>query len=198
MAAKVLFVDDEPNVTQACKHVLRKEAYEILTAHCADEALRLLRDQSVDVVVSDELMPHLSGTEFLAYVRRQYPDTVRIILTGHANLETAVRAINENGIYRFLLKPCNGLDLAITIRRALEFKQLLDKARSLLKAAAKQSMLLRQLEKEHPGITKVERNDAGAIITDEPQGNLNALIEKIDAEIKNSETFWQDILPATV
>jgi two-component system probable response regulator PhcQ len=73
----------------------------------------------VDVVISDEKMPGMSGSEFLSLVRQEYPDTIRIILTGYGSLESAIRAINEGEIYRLFTKPCNVIDLAITIRLAL-------------------------------------------------------------------------------
>jgi len=79
----VLLVDDEPNVLDGLTRVLRKEPYEILTANSAEEAATLLEDRSVDLIVSDEEMPGLSGTEFLGRAAQQYPDTVRLVLTGH-------------------------------------------------------------------------------------------------------------------
>ena len=86
MQHKVLFVDDEPNGTKALKRALRREPYDILSAGSADESLEMLERESVDVVVSDENMPGMTGSEFLAVVYEKYPDTIRIILTGHASL----------------------------------------------------------------------------------------------------------------
>jgi len=85
MARKVLFVDDELHVTEGLKRALRKEPYEIMSANSADKALEILARQPVDIVVSDEKMPGMSGSEFLTVVCRKYPDTIRIILTGHAS-----------------------------------------------------------------------------------------------------------------
>ena len=123
MQPRVLLVDDEPHVTEALKRVLREEAYDIRTASSARTALQILARETVDVVVSDERMPGMSGSEFLATVRRSYPNTVRILLTGHANLEAAVRAINEGEIYRFLTKPCKEADLTRAIEHALRRKE---------------------------------------------------------------------------
>ena len=91
MSHTVLLVDDEPNVLDGLTRVLRKEPYEILTANSAEEAATLLEDRSVDLIVSDEEMPGMSGTEFLARVAEQYPDTVRIVLTGNPTLPAALR-----------------------------------------------------------------------------------------------------------
>lgn len=106
MRPKMLLVDDEPHVTAALRRGLHKEPYDIVTAPSAEGAFEILRQQQIDVVVSDERMPNMSGSEFLSIVRRDYPETMRIILTGQANLDDAVRAINEAEVYRFLFKPC--------------------------------------------------------------------------------------------
>jgi len=180
MPRKVLFVDDEPNVTESLKRALRKEPYEVLSANSAKEALAILARDPVDVVISDEKMPGMQGSEFLAVVCRQYPETIRIILTGHGSMEAAIRAINEGEIYRFLTKPCNEVDLAVTIRQALQLKDLTGVSQRLLEKNKRQSAILQELEKEHPGITKVKRSRTGAIILeDEMDDDMGKLITKI-------------------
>src|ERR1700729_1143847 len=93
--ATILFVDDEHHVTDGLFRVMRCLPVELLSATSAASALEILKTVHVDVVVSDEQMPGMSGSAFLAQVRRQYPHTIRIILSGQASLEAAVRAINE-------------------------------------------------------------------------------------------------------
>ncbi len=122
MQHNVLIVDDEPTITNLLKDVFSSEPYGILSADSAEEALTLLDREDVDVVISDEKMPGMSGTEFLTVVRQKYPDTIRMILSGNASFESAIQAINEGEIYRFFTKPCNVFDLAITIREALKKK----------------------------------------------------------------------------
>jgi DNA-binding NtrC family response regulator len=100
---QVLLVDDEPEVISAIKEALFHEPYEIVGIGDPVEALRLLANKPFDVVVADEKMPNMGGAEFLAAVRRDFPATVRIILTGHATVGSAVRAINEGSVYRYLL-----------------------------------------------------------------------------------------------
>lgn len=120
----VLFVDDEPHVLDGIKRLLRKEPYEILLAHSGAEALTIMAErpieQPVNVVVSDEKMPGMSGTAFLAKVVEQFPDTARIILTGHADLNSAIAAVNQGRIDAFLTKPCDDGELRRTIAQALE------------------------------------------------------------------------------
>jgi two-component system, probable response regulator PhcQ len=187
MPHTVLFVDDEPHVTQALKRALRKEPYVVLSAASADEALALMAREPVDVVISDELMPGLLGSDFLAMVYRKYPDTVRIMLTGHANLEAALRAINEGHVYRFLTKPCNELELRVTLRQALQRKQLAAESRRLLRKVKRQDSVLQELEIEHPGISKLDTDGAGTIVIDDADYDVDILIQQIHAELDDSE-----------
>lgn len=173
MTHRVLFVDDESHVTEGLYRALRKEPYEVLSAHSAADALKLLAHVPVDVVVADEKMPGMSGSELLAEVRRRYPDTVRMILTGHATLEAAVRAINEGEIYRFFTKPCDAVDLAVTIRRALEHQAALAEARRLMEVIRTQASEFERLERLYPGITKVKRDAEGAVILEEQPQDIS-------------------------
>ena len=118
----VLLVDDDPNILHGLARVLRNQPYELYTARSADEAMALLKAWNVDVIVSDEQMPGISGSDLLAWVAENYPDVMRIVLTGHATAETAIRAINEGDVYHFFTKPCDEVELALTIRKALEQK----------------------------------------------------------------------------
>jgi two-component system probable response regulator PhcQ len=183
MPHKILLVDDEPHVTESLKRTLHKEPYEILSAQSANEALQILAREPVDVVISDERMPGMSGAKFLAFVYRDYPETIRIMLTGHANLDLAMRAINEGQIYRFLLKPCNEQEIRFTLRQALQQKDLAEKSRQLLQKVKQQSLVLNHLEKDHPGITRVERDSTGAIVIDDFGFDLDRLIQEITEEL---------------
>jgi two-component system probable response regulator PhcQ len=171
--ATILLVDDEPNVTDALKRALRREPYEFLTAVSSVEAQQILERQHVDVVVSDEQMPGMSGSEFLAKVRKQFPHTIRMILSGQASLEAAVRAINEGEVYRFFLKPCNSTDLIFTIRQALMHKRLEEQSRRLLREYQRQSSRLNRLEHESPGIMHLDTDEQGAVVVDEADGDCD-------------------------
>lgn len=167
MMARILLVDDDPRVTQALQRIFHHQHLDTFSATSAKEALGILEKQPIDVVISDESMPGMGGTEFLTIVRERYPHTIRMLLTGHASLDTATRAINEGHIARFLTKPCNPHELAITVRQALEQRQLLLENTRLMKALKSKSELLERLETEHPGITDLELDDSGAIVIDE-------------------------------
>jgi len=167
MEPTVLLVDDEPSVVEGLKRALRGEPYTIIEASSADEALQVLTTTSVDVIVSDEKMPGTSGTELLAQVRLEYPDIMGIILTGYASLEAAIRAINEGEVYRFLTKPVSYADLAITIRHALQQKNLIGEVRRLLRTVKRQSAMIEEAERTNPGITSVRMTSDGAIVVDD-------------------------------
>jgi two-component system probable response regulator PhcQ len=167
ISATILLVDDEPNVTDALKRALRREPYEILTAISGPAAQDLLERHHVDVVISDEQMPGMSGSVFLSAVRKQFPHTIRMILSGQASLEAAVRAINEGEVYRFFLKPCNPTDLAFTIQQALAHKRLEEQSRRLLREYQKQASTLARLEHHSPGILHLHTDDQGAVVVDE-------------------------------
>ena len=194
MQHKVLIVDDDPTIRDLLKDVLSLEPYAILSAGSAEEALAMLAQESVDVVISDEKMPGMSGSEFLSVVRQDYPDTIRMILTGHASLETAIRAINEGEIYRFFTKPCNVFDLAMTTRQALHQKDLQRESQRLLKMAKRQLAFIKSLEKEYPGITRVKKDAKGEIVLDKPfdEAGSKTLVEQIASTIKKCEALFQE------
>jgi two-component system probable response regulator PhcQ len=185
MMGTILLVDDEPNVTAALRRALRSEPYEFLTAVSADEARRILACRPVDVVVSDEQMPGMPGSAFLAEVRVQYPSTIRIILSGHASLDAAVRAINEGEVYRYLLKPCNPTDLVVTIRQALDVKKLQEQSRRLLREYQRQAAVIAELERLTPGVTDLDTDEHGSILVDEADGecSLADILVEIEQEL---------------
>lgn len=119
-ARRILCVDDEPNVLAALQRHLRK-SYEVSTAPGGAAALSLLESEGpFAVVISDMRMPEMNGAQFLQHVRMRFPETVRILLTGYADLESAVAAVNSGHVFRFLTKPCPRELLETSIAEALE------------------------------------------------------------------------------
>jgi DNA-binding NtrC family response regulator len=186
--SKLLLVDDEPNLTSALVRSLDRSQFEIFTADSAQKGLMILAGNDIDVVVSDERMPGMTGSQFLSEVRKKWPNTIRMILSGQADLEAAVRAINEGEVYRFLLKPCHPKELQLTILQGLQHKKLVAQSRRLLQEHQKTQNLLEELEKANPGITKVEMDDDGVIDMasyDEP-GNtedVQSLLDDLEKEM---------------
>jgi CheY-like chemotaxis protein len=103
----LLIIDDEPYVLKSLNRCLRNKGYRILTAGSAEEAFRLLAGTKVHIILSDQRMPVMSGTQFLKEVRKLYPDTIRMIISGYIDLSTVTEAINEGAVYKFLTKPWN-------------------------------------------------------------------------------------------
>ncbi|MCE5182106.1 MAG: EAL domain-containing protein [Betaproteobacteria bacterium] len=119
----LLLVDDDHAILSALKRLLRHEGYRILTASSAEEGMELLAVHHVAVVVSDQRMPEITGAEFLAKVREMYPNTIRIILSGHADLKAITEVVNRGEIYKFLEKPWDDRALLETLREAFRLHE---------------------------------------------------------------------------
>ncbi|HET6720415.1 MAG TPA: response regulator, partial [Rhodocyclaceae bacterium] len=144
---RVLLVDDEPGVVKALTRVFRQENYEVVAAGNAVEALEQLKAKAVEVVISDYMMPGMNGAELLKKIKALYPETIRIMLTGHADTGAVMGAINEGAVYKFILKPWNDDDLRVTVALALEQYDLIRKNRSLQLENAKKSKEISALSK---------------------------------------------------
>ncbi|MGO4377230.1 EAL domain-containing protein [Pseudoduganella sp. RAF19] len=121
----LLLLDDEPNIVSALTRLLRRDGYQILTANTAEEAFAHLALHEVQVVISDQRMPSMNGTEFLSRVKKLYPGTVRIILSGYTELDTVLNAINRGEIYRFYTKPWDDQTLRENVREAFRYHSLM-------------------------------------------------------------------------
>jgi response regulator RpfG family c-di-GMP phosphodiesterase len=116
----VLFVDDEENILHSLKRLLRKEGYRMLTATSGADGLEILKEQDVHLVVTDQRMPGMSGTEFLAKVKENYPEVIRIVLSGYTDVNSITESINKGHVYKFMLKPWNDQNVKLEIKQALE------------------------------------------------------------------------------
>lgn len=140
MNRRVLFVDDEPGVLQGVRHLLRKR-FDVHTEADPVEALELIqRSEPFAVVVSDMRMPRLDGIEFLSRVRTCAPSTVRLMLTGNADLKTAIRAVNQGDIFKFLVKPCEATLLRKVIELAVNQHDLVAAEHELLERTLRGSI----------------------------------------------------------
>ena len=122
----ILLVDDEEMVVTSIKSFLTLETdYDVVTFTSAKEALQYVREHKVDLVISDYLMPDMDGIEFLAKVKEAQPEATRVLLTGYADKENAIKAINDVGLYQYIEKPWENDDLKLIIRNGLEKRVLL-------------------------------------------------------------------------
>ncbi len=145
----LLVVDDEPNILSALKRVFRRENWQVLVANNAHEGFELMAVHEVGVVISDQRMPGISGTEFLHRVKEMYPDTVRILLTGYADFTTVIDAVNQGDLYKVLSKPMDSEVLRETTREAFRRYEIF----------AENHRLARRLE-ELENLLAIEENPA--------------------------------------
>jgi len=127
----LLLVDDEDNILAALKRLLRRDGYHVITANSGAQGLQRLAEHKVDVIVSDQRMPGMTGVEFLSQAKELYPDTVRMALSGYTELQSITDAINEGAIYKFLTKPWDDERLRGHIADAFKQKELVDENRRL-------------------------------------------------------------------
>lgn len=130
----VLFVDDEPSIISTIKRGLIDESFDKLYAESGAEALEILEQNEVSVLVTDMRMPVMNGLELLSQVQEKYPDVVRIILTGYSQITTLISAINTGQVYRFLTKPWKfDSEFLPAIKQAIEYHSLIKERKNILK-----------------------------------------------------------------
>ncbi len=161
---KILLVDDSQNVLNALKRTFKIEDYKLFFAKSANEALTALKENDIDLIISDENMPEVSGTELLKIAKSQYPSVIRMMLTGLADFEIVKNAINNGEIYKFFNKPWDDFELLLSVKYALNQKKLEEENNKLKNSLREREKYLRELENDYPGITKKKLSLDGAII----------------------------------
>lgn len=141
----VLAVDDEKSILNSLRRTLRKEPYKLFTAESGAEGLEILAANEIQMVVSDQRMPNMSGTEFLSQVKKLYPDTVRVVLSGYAEAEAIVDSINRGEVFRFIGKPWEEDDLKGIIKQGLAHHDLVIQNRELSEQTKHQLVELERL-----------------------------------------------------
>jgi DNA-binding NtrC family response regulator len=166
--ATILIVDDEPSVRRSLHRLFAREQYRVLEAGGVQEAIKTMGSVRIDLVITDYSMPDGTGLDLLMKLKQQYPHVVRMIITGKADMNAVIAAINEGHVYRFVLKPWDNEELCLSVRLALDQAKLLSEKQSLVGRLQEQEDALRSLSKQYPGITTVERDADGAIMLDDP------------------------------
>ena len=134
----LLFVDDEVGVIKALGRIFLDENYQILTATTGPEALQILAETKVHLIISDHRMPGMTGAQLLKEIKQRWPETIRIMLTGFADVQSVMGAVNEGAVYKFITKPWNDEDLRLTVSLALQQYVLLRENRKLREITRKQ------------------------------------------------------------
>ncbi|EPL11289.1 HD domain-containing phosphohydrolase [Pseudomonas sp. CF161] len=141
----ILLVDDEEPILNSLRRLLRSQPYEILLADSGAKALEILGQRPVDVVMSDARMPGMDGATLLAHIHRLYPSTLRILLTGYADMTMIAKAINEGQIHRYISKPWNDDEMLVTLRQALVYQHSESERQRLETLTQQQNEQLRSL-----------------------------------------------------
>jgi two-component system, probable response regulator PhcQ len=160
----ILVVDDEEHVRGALSKLLEREGYTVTSAEGPTEALEILRQQSIKLVISDHNMPDMSGIEFFRLIRERHPNVCRIMLTGDPERDTIIRAVNEGEVYRFLAKPWNNTMLRVTVYFAFEAIQLEEENRRLSNALRRQLHFVRSLERDFPYLAALARQEEAELL----------------------------------
>lgn len=142
---RILCVDDEPNILSSLRRLFRTQGYDVLVANSGAEGLSLLETEAVDLVISDMRMPVMDGTAFLEKVRSKWPETIRLLLTGYADIQSIIDAINRGEIYRYITKPWDDQDIQLIVKHALERKELELEKKRLEKLTFRQNEELKEL-----------------------------------------------------
>ncbi len=170
MTTKVLCIDDEPMILKALKRELAQiGGLVVITAESGIEGLEQLSLHDVAIVISDLRMPVMDGLEVARAVRATHPDIVRVILTGHADIDATISAINDAQVYRFLTKPWERAQLAATMHECIgQAARLRDRKNAHLPITTtnRRIEVLDALEHDHPGISRLPRRLGGAIAID--------------------------------
>lgn len=146
--ANILCVDDEPNILKSLRRVFRKLDYGIFTAESGAEGLKILKANTIHLVISDLKMPEMDGAEFLTKVREQHPAVARILLTGYSDFDSTIKAINDGKISSFISKPWEDDQLLQTVQSALKVHFLQKERNNLLKKSNVQNQKLKKLSQE--------------------------------------------------
>lgn len=141
----LLLVDDEENILAALRRMFKRQGYRLFTAGSGPAGLEVLERESIDMVISDMRMPGMDGAKFLERVAQQWPATIRILLTGYADLSLTIDAINKGHIYRYISKPWEDNDIKLTVQHALETQSLEREKRRLEDLTRRQNEELKAL-----------------------------------------------------
>ncbi len=163
----ILLVDDSKSILKALSRVFKSEGYKIYTAESANNAFLILKKEKIDLLITDENMPGITGNDLLKMAQEHFPETIRIMITGMIDISVARNAINSGKIYKLFNKPWDDFELLLAVRYALNQKRLKEENEQLKSTIDSQAELLKKLENEYPGITSKNMSPDGALIIEE-------------------------------
>ncbi len=178
----LLIVDDEQNIVKSLHRQLRKKEYNIFTAYSGKEGLDIIKQHDIGVVMSDQMMPEMSGIQFLEQVKKKKPDIIRLILTGYASIENTIDAINRSHIFGFLSKPWSFEGLNATLTRAFEHFDLLAENKRLHILTDQQNQQLKIINTNLDSLVKERTSQLEDAI------NEGIIVLALAAEAKDDDT----------
>ena len=164
MPSTILLVDDEVNILVSLKRTLRSTGHTILTANSAADAIGKLSEHNIDLIVSDYLMPHMTGIELLSHVEKLQPDAIRVILSGHADFDIVTQAIRSGSVHKYLAKPWTNSVLVEQVNRLLNKDETQSEKAPSISASPK------------PSLTLVAPSSSHTVLSDKNQSSLNQTI----------------------
>ncbi|WP_343422821.1 hybrid sensor histidine kinase/response regulator [Candidatus Flexifilum breve] len=140
---QLLIIDDEEEILKALYRQFRRE-YDVYTAPSAEQGYRLMTENPIQVIISDQRMPGMNGAEFFGKIKNEYPDAIRLLLTGYADIQAVISAINDGNIFRYIAKPWDPVELDTIVREAFERYHLIVQNRKLLEELQESNTRLEQ------------------------------------------------------
>lgn len=173
LKGRILCVDDESQILMSLKRVFRRSGHSVTTATSGADGLEYLKENEVDIVISDMRMPEMDGHHFLAEVAKTWPETVRMLLTGYADMESTIGAINNGSIYRYLTKPWDDTDLLLAVEGALENKFLRD-------------------ERDRLNALSIAQNEQLQALNESLEGKVQKRTKELESSNRNIELAYDD------
>lgn len=200
---RILYLDDEENNLTSFKAAYRRD-YKIFTTTTASEAVQILTDNEIHLVISDQKMPSLSGVEFFELIIPDFPDPIRMLLTGYADIEAVIDAINKGQVFRYIAKPWNEQELKITIENAYEVylnrKEIKDKTQKLEKAYEELEKFVYSASHDLRaplvsilGVVKLARAESPETQSLEYLEMIEKSVNKLDAFVQNIINYYQNL-----
>lgn len=177
----LMLVDDEDSVLSALKRLFRRDGYRILTAPSGPDALRLLEDNEVDVIISDQRMPGMTGVDFLRQAKVLRPGTIRMTLSGYTDLQSIIDAVNEGAVFKFLTKPWDDDRLRDHVAKAFRHKEMADENRRLAGDLSKANVNLADLNLRLEHLLVRQKEQAQLVQTS--AGGLRDIVDLLPAAL---------------
>lgn len=190
----ILLVDDEKSIIKALKRLFRKDGYQILSALNGMEGVEVLKNciEPVSLIISDQRMPEMTGSEFLEKAKELFPDAIRFLLTGYSDMDAVIQAVNKGKIHRYLTKPWNDDDIRIQVKQGLKQLELVEENRDLQKLTKLQNKELNELNSDLEQKV-VERTRA--VIQKHKQAQL--LNQKLEKSLKETIHLLSSLVDIT-